>query len=81
MGKKIKCIGGPADGKEFDVSDTSRSLTIPYIDPDYKLKPITDETDLFEDVVGWDDYGPIFKHDYILQAKYKIYGNAAIYEE
>jgi hypothetical protein len=78
MTKTVKCVGGPADGKEFVVSGGTNTLSIPYYVPQ-KLD-MTDTWNLMVDVIGWDDYGPIYRRDDIKNAKYIINGSVAAFE-
>jgi hypothetical protein len=79
MSKTVWCVGGPADGKELLVSESARTLTIPHYSPD-KLTA-GDEWNLMANIIGWDDYGPIFERKDIKKAEYDIYGNTALYRE
>jgi hypothetical protein len=76
MTKTVVCIGGPADGREYTVSDAADTLTVNYIDPEYTPAVSIDENrNLLHDMIGLD----IYRH--IKGAKYEVSGNEAVYVE
>ena len=79
--KTITCIGGIADGKVVNIEDSIQYILFPYIDSEIAkrdlLKHSDPDYDWAEDIIGWDDYGPIFKHPEISQVKYEVIGDKA----
>jgi hypothetical protein len=80
MTKTIVCVGGPADGRMYDVPEIIGLLTVNYIEPPKSIPLVDENWNLFQDVIGWDDYGPIFNR-HVKGAKYEIRGNEAVYIE
>lgn len=80
MDKTVTLVGGPADGKVFAVAEGVGVLNINCV-KNAPVKPMGDDWNLFANIVGWDDYGPIFDHSHLFEnARYRIQGDEGIYE-